>query len=252
MAYDQIARGADIVHIPDITDSADPVPRRVRVVIECRSGRRAHDALCRAARGQCLVRGMFIYRKEVRLFSDKQVALLQNFAAQAVIAMENARLIDRTARSAGAADSDRRGVAGDQCLARRSGAGIRYDIGKGDAAVRVLVRRSLPPMMANIFTTVATRGDADGLAEALRKRGPLRPSQGVAYDQIVRGRDIVHIPDIDRSGGVPVPVVTQCRSWTERGRRSLSPLRKDDALFGVIMLSTGGRCARSPTSRSHC
>src|SRR5205085_763488 len=90
----RIVDGENLVSIADLAEEAE-AGRAPAIQTMMRLGGRSYVAV--ALRKEDELLGMLaIYRKEVRPFSEKESALLQNFAAQAVIAMENARLITET------------------------------------------------------------------------------------------------------------------------------------------------------------
>src|SRR4051794_12713361 len=233
ITLERIVAGERLIHIPDLmdTDAYRAGKASARRLVDVGGARSLLNVALR--KDGVLLGSLHIYRAGVRPFTEKQFTLLENFAAQAVIAMENARLIIETQEAL------------EQQTATAEVLGV-INSSPGDLApvFDTMLEKAERLCSAGFgslwiydgerFHAAAAHAVPAALADFVREPVPVGDSASLV--DIVRGQSIVHVTDLAASelyrAGNPIR-----RAYVDLGgaRTLLSvALRKDNALLGAF------------------
>jgi GAF domain-containing protein len=232
----QVARTKRTIQTADITK--DPAyhknPRSTQFFVRL-TGARSFVAVPMLKDDE-LVGAIAIYRQEVRSFTDKQIELVQNFAAQAVIAIENTRLLNELRESL-EQQTATAGVLG--VISSSPGALEPVFNAMLENATRICGAQfgALFLSEADAFRTVALHGGSPEFIEARWREPVIRPNPSIAVGRVAATKKPVQIADIRTE-----PSYTSDPKWFAvlelAGARTMLnvPMLKDNEVVGQFAI----------------
>ena len=185
-----------------------------------------------------------IFRQEVRPFSDKQIALVQNFAAQAVIAIETARLLSELRqRTDDLTESLEQQTATSEVLQV-----ISSSPGDLEPVFDVMLENAVQICDASFGNIYRWEGDAlhhvaarntPAAFVAQRRSEPFRPSPINSVGQMIASKAVFHDPDVAASEAYAKREPVTVAGVEIAGIKTFLavPMLKDNELIGAIALA---------------
>ena len=228
-----------VVHIPDITKDRTYAERNVRIVALVETAGARTFLNVPMLKANELIGAIAMYRQEVRPFTDKQIELVQNFAAQAVIAIENARLLSELRESL------QQQTATSQVLSI-----ISSSPGELEPVFQTMLENAVRICEAKFgilflstgdgFHTAAMHNPPPALVEARRREPLFRPPPTSALGQMAANKRPTQIADMLAEQGYfdPRPGYSQPQIGRLADARTVVavPMLKDNELVGAIVI----------------
>jgi signal transduction histidine kinase len=219
----RISRSKEVLHIPDLTADQSYIERNPRIVALVESaGARTLVAVPMLKEDE-LIGAIVIYRQEVRAFTEKQIDLVQNFANQAVIAIENTRLLNelRESLQQQTATADMLKVISRSAFDLKS---VLQTLVESAARLCNADKAAITRQKGTEFFFAETYGFSPEFAEYVTSV-PVKPERGTVTGLALLEGRIVHVPDVRLAADY---------TWAEAQR--LGGFR---TLLGVPMLREG-------------